>query len=176
MKLDTLGWVNLVPEPHDDIVIGPCGYVEGFRKTLGIDNERMVTRGNEAVRHVAENTVAAVPNETGLSVHQAGGVHDAAAEGCSDCLVSQANTEYRNISGNAPNKVNGDTGVLRPTRTRRDQHAAWCHRDNVFDGKVIVAKNSYLVIARGNEVDQVVGERVIVVKNEYHGILSQSQC
>src|SRR3989338_4613996 len=80
----------------------------------------MVTRSFEWILASLENLFVIVLDVRNLSVHQLFGPYNFAAERIAHALMAQANPEDRDCSGIGLDKINGDPGVFRPARSRRN--------------------------------------------------------
>jgi hypothetical protein len=91
VKLDAFEFVAAVAEAHDDAVVSFGGDGEFARERFALDDERMVARGSERLRQLAENILAVVMDFAGFSVKEFRCANNFSAEGSADGLMAEAN-------------------------------------------------------------------------------------
>jgi hypothetical protein len=101
--------------------------------------------------------------------------HHASTERLGERLVAQADPERRDAGlGEAADGLQRDTGLVGRARPRRDEHAVGRALEQRVGGGDVVAHDLDLRPQLAEELDEVVGERVVVVDGEDpHG---QSGC
>src|SRR6195256_3372902 len=176
MELHTLNREILMSQAHDDagsvFVRSPCADFQiAWQIRLG-DDQRMVARRGHRRRQAAKNGLAIVLDLTGFAVHQVLRANHLAAEGCANRLVSQADSEHRNISLALARKMadqfDADTGFLRGAGPGRKHDAFGVHRFDLSDGYFVVAAKLYLSAQFAKVLDEVVSERIVVIEDEDH--------
>src|SRR4029077_18386294 len=89
------------------------------------------------------------------------------AEDLADALVAEADPEDRDLAAQRPNGVVGDTGVLGSPGPRRDDDAV--ELCELVDRDLVVAEHGWLFAELGHVLNEVVGERVVVVDHGHAG-------
>ena len=118
VELHTVHGCFAVAQPHNDAVFGGGGNLQHLGHGVGDYGKRVVAGRREGAWDVFEHRIVFVHQGGGFTVHKLGGVGDGAAEGFSDCLVSQAHTQqgFAGVSGPLDG-VDNDSGVCRGTGT-----------------------------------------------------------
>src|SRR5262249_42148952 len=96
VELDALQGESLVSYSHDLALIGPGDNVQFVRQRAGLDDQAVITRRLERVGQPAIDSTAVMVYPRSLAVHDPVGSNDLGAQGVSDALVAQANTEEGN--------------------------------------------------------------------------------
>ena len=117
-------------------------------------------------RQVPEHPLALMVELIGLAVHDTGGAHDLAAEGLADGLMAEAHAEDGQATGEMADHVQGDPGLVRRVRPRRQ--ADPIGRKSLDAGQIdgIVAHGVDIFTEFAEILDEVVGERVVVVDHQ----------
>ena len=170
VELHALDGQRLVAHAHDLVLRRSRAVTSrqsGTRRAL--DHQRVVARRLERVRQPGEHALAVVVDRRRLAVHDPRGAHDLAAEGLADGLVAQADAQDRDLARRsvlitsrlmpASFGVHGPGEITmcdgRQRRDRRRRRSRRCARR---------ARPPQLA----QVLDQVVGERVVVVDHEQH--------
>src|SRR5688572_13566671 len=82
--------------------------------------------------------------------------------------MTEADAEDRHARTEAANDVHRDAGVLRAARSGRDEDLLRRHGLDLTDRDLVVASDAELRAQLAQVLDQVVGERVVVVDDENH--------
>jgi len=78
--------------------------------------------------------------------------------------VSEADPQDRNSLHKVGEKLHGDTRILGPPGSRRDNQVADIHVLGLLDIDLIVAKNLYLGSEHPQGLFQIIGERIIIIE------------
>ena len=82
-------------------------------------------------------------------------------------LVAEADAEHRRARfGECPDRGAGDSGLGRRAGPGRDDHAVRAAREQLVDAGRVVAHNVDLRAELAQVLDEVVGERVVVVDDQ----------
>src|SRR5207249_4245750 len=92
---------------------------------------------------------------------------DLAAEHLADALVTEADTEDRDLAAQLADGLVRDPSVVGSARSRRDDDPIELRQ--LFDGHLVIAKNRRLRAKLGHVLDEVVGEGVVVVDHRDAG-------
>src|SRR4051794_14497715 len=103
-----------------------------------------------------------------LAVHDALGSHDLTAIDRPDALVAETNAEYRHapLSELSYRRVR-DTGLLRASRTGRDQHRIGIDGLQLLEPERVVAVHERLRAELTEILHEVVDERVVVIHYQH---------
>ena len=108
-------------------------------------------------------------NRRGLAVHEAVSAHDATAEVVAHGLVPEADAEEWDAAGESLDHGEGDAGLGGRARARRNEYTRWFQSEGLGRGDLVVAEHPLLHPEVAKVLDQVEGERVVVVDDEEHG-------
>src|SRR5579859_5486918 len=173
MELYAVGRVADMAHSHHDPILGPGVGDQHVGHGIGGDHQRMVSSGLEGARQAGEGTGPVVPNERGLPVHGLV-AHDLAAEGLAQALVPQAHAEDRDAPAEVPDGLDRDPRVLRAPGAGRDDQRLMAGQ--LLHAHLVVEEDVDIALELAQVLDQVVGERVVVVDDGdpggAHGILS----
>src|SRR3954471_6662323 len=170
MELDALGRQLPVADRHEDAATMGRG-LEAVRQRVLADDERVVTAHDERGFAAGEDGPAVVLGGRGLAVHRLV-AHDVAAKRLRQRLMAEADAEHRDAGlREAPDDVEADAGLVRGARARRHDHAVVAAAEQVLDVRAVVAHDLQLAAHLPQVLDEVVGERVVVVDHEdLHGV------
>src|SRR5262245_4949212 len=95
--------------------------------------------------------------------------HHSAAKGLANGLMTETNTEYRQLLTEMLKHVDGNAGVVRSSGTRRDDDSIRPQGRFDFGNRYFIVPAYLNALAQFTEIlDQVVGERIVVVDNQKH--------
>src|SRR5690348_11605439 len=126
-------------QAHDCAVGSFGGDFEAAGKRTAFNDERVVARGFEILRELAENRFAVVVNPAGFSVHDSFGAHNFAAESVADGLMSEADAENGNFSGEALHDGDAEAGFARRAWAWRNDDALRAYFLDFFERDFVVA-------------------------------------
>src|SRR5260370_19922365 len=172
MELDAFDFVAAVAEAHDDAVIGLGGDGQLARQGFFLDDERMVARGGEGIRQLAENILAVVMDLAGFAMKQLRSANDFAAECGADGLMAEAHTKDGKLSREALDQLHGNARLLRGAGAGRDDDALGLAPGNFFDGNFVFAMHFDLATQLAAILRNVVGEGIVVVEKQNHNRLA----
>ena len=93
-----------------------------------------------------------------------------AAEHLADRLVAEADAEQRHLFlGGGADQVHADAGLVRRAGAGREHDAGGLQRQRLVDRDLVVAMHDAARAEIAQEVDEVVGEAVVVIDQEKHG-------
>src|SRR5262245_31627589 len=109
-----------------------------------------------------------VEDARGLAMHDARRtIHLSAVDG-PQTLMSQADTQDRNLAGKVTNGVVGDSAVVGVARAGRDDQVTGGSCDKLIERYLIVAKDLNIRPQLAEVLDEVVGERVVIINHSNH--------
>src|SRR5580704_10369392 len=168
MELHAVDGQRLVAQAHDDVA-GLGRDFEVLRKAGAVDDQRMIARCLEGRGHVLEHALALVLDAGKLAVHGGGRAHHLAAEHLADRLMAEADAEQRHLRlGRGPDEIHADAGFVGRARTRRQHDAGGPERHRLVDRDLVVAMHDTSRTQVAQEVDEVVGEAVVIIDQEQH--------
>jgi len=171
VELDTFDFKLSMTKAHDraaPVSLGsPSADFQIRRQTLFFHDERVVPRGRHRHGQPLKDCPIVVDDGAGLAVHQMRRADDFAPERFTNRLMSQADSKDRNLPGDLPNEIDADPCFVRRAGARRDNDLLRVHSFNVFHCHLVVAAHFDLFAKFSNVLDEVVGERIVVVEDEY---------
>ena len=178
MKLYSLDWVHAVPQAHDDapsvMIPASCRDLQLARKSVFFNDQGVIASAGHGGGDALKNRLAIVFDGAGLAMHQVCCPYDPAAESFADRLMPEADAKYRNSAGEVAYDFNADTRIPWRAWPWRNDNAFRMHIFKIFDCHLVIAAHFDLLPQLANILDQVVGERVIVVEDENHLSTRQS--
>ena len=175
MELDAEDRMLAMAQRHDEMIVAAFGGdLERGRERRAVDHQRVVARGHEGIGEAGEQAAPVVVDHGGLAVHQARRADHVAAEHLADRLMAQTDAEQRRLSfGRRADKVHADAGLVRGARTRGQDDSVGFQSHRLFDRDLVVTLDDTMRPKIAQKVDEVVGERVVVVDDEDH---AESPC
>src|SRR5579871_392079 len=104
MKLNALDQKLPVPHTHHFALFRLRRDLQAVRHGIALDDQRMVARGLERLGQAAKDALPGVMNARNLAMHDAVVADDLAAESRTDALMAQADTQDRDLPGEALNE------------------------------------------------------------------------
>jgi hypothetical protein len=180
MELHAFDGAMPVAQAHDGAGAvffgGPGADLEFGGEIFFFDDERVIACGRHGHGQALKDGSVVVHDGAGFAVHKIGCANYVAAEGFADGLVSEADSEDWNFSGEVADEIDADAGFARRARAGRNDNFFRMHARDFGHCDLIVAadfdvKLAVIVILRAQFADvlhQVVGERIVVVEDENH--------
>jgi len=168
MELDAFERQRAVAHPHHVAL----GRERGRAQRVGelVDHQRVIERRQGRVRYAGEDAGTVVAHRGGLAVSGNPGAAHARAEGHTDRLVPETHAEHRHGIGRAAlDHVERGARAIGSAGARRQHHARRAARGERAGGYGVVADHLHVGSERLDELDEVVGERVVVVDDEDPG-------
>ena len=106
MKLHTFYRPGFMAYAHYFASFGPCGYFQGIRKALSLNDKRMIAGGGKRVWQPAKYPRAGVKNGRGFTMHDLFRMDDLAAESLANALMAEAHAQDRDLSSEAFDQAN----------------------------------------------------------------------
>src|SRR5882762_1099045 len=107
-------------------------------------------------------------NLAGFAVKNLGSANDFAAECRADGLMTEAYAKDRELSGQAANQVDANSGILRGAWAGRNYDGFGLAPRNFLDGNFIVAMHLDIATQLAKVLGQVVGKGIVVVEQQNH--------
>ena len=170
MELDAVDRKFAMAQAHDFLLLGPRGDFENRGKCLPLHEERMVARGLEGRRQPGEDSGAVVMDRRGLSVHEPIRAHDVTAVHVADTLVAEAHAEQRDRRSEAADDFARDARLVRRAGAGRNADARGLHRRDFVGRDFVVSLHERIRAEFAEILDEVVGEGVVVIDDEQHGL------
>ena len=169
MELHSL-CVPAVAQAHNGagaVFFGGPGADFQFRgKIFFFDDERMIASGRHRHGKTLKDGFVVVHHCAGLAMHDMTGANHAAAEGFADCLVTQTDSEHRNLPCKMADQIDADARLMRRARTGREDNPSGPQLLDLAHRNLIVAADFHLCSQLADVLDQVVSERIVVVEYE----------
>ena len=169
MKLHPVHGKFAMPQSHDLILGSPRSDFQILRKRLAFDDQRMIPRGLKGLGQCGKYPTTIVVNHGGLSMHQARRADDIAAIHMAHALMTETDTQDRQMFTKRADDIATDAGLQRRAGTRGDADPLGFKFGNFFQRNFIIAANDHLSPQLAKILDEVVGEGIVVVDDEEHG-------
>ena len=175
MELEALDIELLVADAHDFLLVRrerwrrSGGYDKIAVQPGGIDDQGVIAHRLEGITQTGENTPAVMIDQRGLAVHAALGPDDLAAEHLGNALVAQTNAQDGDLAGPEADDFVAVVGLLGSAGAGRDNEVAGTELFEVATANSIVAENldRRLTGQNRNRLDEVVGERIVIINNHH---------
>ena len=135
---------------------------------LAFDEQRVIACGGKRGGQARKNVGAAMKNWREFAVHLARRADDVAAEKLADGLVAEAHAEHGLFSGESLYDVDAYAGVGRGAGAGRNEDSARVELLGLSRGDLVVAEDAHGHAQLAEILDEVEGERVVVVDDEEH--------
>jgi hypothetical protein len=110
-----------------------------------------------------------------LAMHQGRSPHHAAAIDLTDGLVPEADAENRHHRARALDQLETNAGAVGVTRTGREHDGLGALGQHIIDANFVVAIDTGRCAQFAEEMDEVVGETVVVIDQRQHGVVLRSR-
>src|SRR5712691_1449766 len=171
VELDTLHGQMPMAQAHDLAVLGPRGDLEHGGETLVEHHQRVVARGIEVLLELREDAAAIVMDAGGLAVHLLARPGHGAAERLADGLVPEADAENRRGRVEASDQPERDARAVWIARPRGDDDALGLESFYLVERDLVVARHVHAGAQLAHVLDEVVGERVVVIQHQNHDLV-----
>ena len=143
----------------------------GSGKRCALDHQRMVPRGREVLRDAGEHAFSRVVDLRQFAVHQGGGANHAAAIDLADGLMAETDAEDRHHGPRAGNQLEADAGPVGIARPGRQHDRLRRLGQDLIHGDLVVAIDARRSAQFAEEMDEVVGEAVVVIDKRQHRVV-----
>ena len=123
---------------HDLVFARPRRDLERVGQTRAGDDQRVVARGLEGVRHALEQPVGGVEDVGGLPVQDVARPLDPAAVHGGDALMAEAHAQDRLSTVEGSDRVHAHARVLGRTGSGRDQETVDPHPSDALGARLVV--------------------------------------
>src|SRR5262245_1608484 len=171
MELHAMHGVALVLQPHDDAVARLGCDLQRVGQACALDHERMVARGGEVLGDAGEHAFASVMHLRQFAVHQRRRAHDAAAIDLADGLMAEADAEDRHGRAGALDKLEANPGAVGIARSGRKYDRLGGFRQDLVHADLVVAIDARRGAQFAKEMDEGVGEAVVVIDQREHPVV-----
>src|SRR5579864_2380044 len=170
MELDAFNVMAAVAQAHDGASAvffgGPGADFQLGGQIFFFDDKRMIAGGRHRHRQTLKDGFVIVHDRAGLAVHDMRGANDVAAESFAYRLVPEADSEYRHLPREVADQFDADARLMRRAWAGGDDDALGTHALDLVHGNLVVAAHLDLGAQFSEVLDQVVGERIVVVEYE----------
>jgi hypothetical protein len=172
MELDAFDEMLAMAQAHDGAGAiffgGPGADFEICGEIFFFDNQRVVARSGHGHGQALEDGSVVVHDGAGFAVHEMRGANYVSAEGFADGLMSEADTEYGNLSAEVADERDADAGFVRRAGPGRDHDSFRLQGFDFLHRDLIVAAHFDGGTQFSDVLDQVVSEGIVVVEYEDH--------
>src|SRR5580658_3883110 len=126
----------------------------------------MVSSGLKRDGQSQEYAIAFVNDRRGLAVHQAISSNDLSSIHLPDALMPKADAQHGNMRSKMTNKLVADSGIIRRPRSRRNTDFFRAQLLNFFNSRAIISSDDQFRTEFAEVLNQVVGERVVVIQDQ----------
>jgi hypothetical protein len=165
VELDAFDGVVAVPDAHDRAVLGARGDDERVGQGLGLDYQRVIAGRLEALLDAPVDALAVVHYLRRLAVDGLA-AHYPRPEGLPYGLVAEADAEDWDLASRPLYDLDRDAGLVGRARAWRDDYPVRVEIEDLLGRYLVVAPDEDLSAQLPEVLDQVVGERVVVVDDE----------
>src|SRR5262245_8949025 len=169
MKLHAMHGVALVLQTHDDAVACLRRDLQRVGQAGALDHERMVARGGEVLRDAGEHAFTGVMHLRQFAVHQGRRTHDPAAIDLADGLMAEADAEDRHCRPGPLDQLEANPGAVGIAWSGREHDRLGGFCQDLIHGDLVVAIDARGGAQFAEEMDEVVGEAVVVIDQREHG-------
>ena len=163
MVLHRLYRHRLVAKRHYLAVVCFGGNFEAVGESRAIHGERMVAHRLESLRQPDEYSLPVVAYAAHLAVHKRLRVDDAPAKRLRDRLVPKADAENRDFPSERLYRREGDSSRVWIAGAGGYDERVWLQRRDSLDVDLVVPEHLDVDAKSGYRLDEVVGERIVVV-------------
>src|SRR5579859_1773485 len=159
----------LVPDAHDFAFVSFSGDFQTVGQGVALDDEGVIARGGKGIGHAFKEVLPVMLYGRSLAVHHAVIDDDLAAEGVANALMSQTNAEERGIAAKSADDFIGEAGFARGTGTGGNENAFGLQFADLVEGNLVVAMDLQIHLHLTEVLDEVIGERIVIVYDQNHG-------
>ncbi len=102
-------------------------------------------------------------------MHEAIGADNIASVDLADALMAEADSEDRDDSAHFLNHLATDPGIVGSAGTGRNTDAIRCFLVDFIESDLVIAMHLHFRTQFSEVLDEVVGERIVVVDDKQHG-------
>src|SRR4029434_183215 len=103
-----------------------------------------------------------------LAMHDGRSPYHSSSKSRPDRLVSKTYSQDRNLAGHSLYGFHYYTRILRTTRSGRNHDTIGMHRFDIIDSESVVPKYLQLLSHLPKVLDEIEGERIVVIDDENH--------
>src|SRR6202171_1844800 len=156
-------------QSHDLAFSRFCADGELIGQSLRRDDERMIARSGKWVWQSGENARPIVMDLRGFAVHQPLRLDNLSAKNFRDALVTQANTEQWHARREPAHDFFAYSRFAGACRSGRDANMRRLQPGNFINREGVVTPNNGFTAKLAKILDEVVGERIVIIEDEQHG-------
>lgn len=168
MKLNAVDGQFPVTQSHDLALSRLRRDLETVRQGVAFHDQGVIAGRLEGGLDPFEKVFPVVNHRRGLPVHEPVGPDDIAAEHFADALVPEADAEERNRGSEGPDDISADSGLGRGAGSGRDTNPLGRLLANLIERDAVVPMHFHRGPQLSEILDEVVGERIVVVDDEEH--------
>ena len=149
---------------HDLSVLVPCSHFQACRKIRFLCDQRMVSAAGNRLGQSCKNGAGHIQYHLAcLAMHQVGSTDNCSAESFTNGLMSQTHAQHRNLAVEVADRLHGDAGIFRVSRSRREDQCLRVQSFDLLNGDLVVADYLNVTVQFTDILIQIIGERIIVI-------------
>jgi len=82
--------------------------------------------------------------------------------------MSQTHAQHRNLAVEVADRLHGDAGIFRVSRSRREDQCLRVQNFDLLNGDLVVADYLNVTVQFTDILIQIIGERIIVINQQDH--------
>lgn len=171
MKLHAVKWEMPMLQTHNDTVFCPGSALQHIRAGFGVDDETVVAGGHERIRQTGKHAGIFMKHGTQFAVNGLRGPDDVATIDLTDSLMTEADTQDRDMRSGSPNEIAADTSLGRGAGAWGDDDGFRPENNGLLNSQGIVAAYITFSPEFTEIVNEIEGEAVIIVDQQDHDIM-----
>ena len=160
---------RLVLHPHDQAVFGRRGHFERSGQGALLHDQRVIAGRFKASVEPTKQALARVIDLGSLAVHEIGRTHHIATHRLANRLMPQAHAQDRDVGLKSVDHREAHTSFGGRARAGREHNGVRRHCRDFIEGDLVVAHDGDVCAEFAQEVDEIVGEAVVIIDDESTG-------
>lgn len=170
VELHTMDGARFVRQSHDEAVFGFGRDGEAVGQRFPFDDQRMVAGRVKGRWQPGEDALPFMKDGGDFAVARFGRADNLPAKGLPHGLKPQADTEQGDIRRRTGgDEAEADAGMVRIGRAGGNDDSLWFQIERSLNTQRIVAVNDDILPQIPHILDEIVGERVIIIYQQDHG-------
>ena len=168
MELNAVDGIIAMAHTHDLAFSGLGVNDQDIGNRRRVDQQGVIARGLERAGQSGKNAGGVVQHGRGLAVHESSGPHHHPPIDMSDALMTEAHAEHWQLRPDLGDDFVGDARFLGRAGPGRNDDGLGLQCLDGFQRDLVVALHNRFRAELTKVLDEVVGERIVVIDNEEH--------